>query len=225
MCRWLTCVGCDLRCEWNDSNVQNQSPSLAVCGSGCCGCNAVWAVGCSSNVSVCQPCTGVAPFEVNTTCINGAWVVPNSYTGGLTVNGQVLINGDYILPPTNLLVFYGWNSALNVTGKATIQESVTIAVPDDQVSTLSNLGSYNKQTASYMNTGSVSSTSGSAINVVANTRQQCQIPRIYATGTASHYGASITNYNTCNTWWILVVSIVPPIAVGLLAGILPALCR
>lgn len=148
----------------------------------------------------------------------------NSYTGPLTVNGSVLIMGDYTLPKTDLLVFNGWSSTLNVTGKATIQESITFFVTDAEVSTLNSLGTYTKHSVYYMTTKSGSSTSGSAVRLVANARRHCNIPRINPNGNAYLYGASMNSFNNCNTGWILGVSIGVPLVVGLLAGLLPALC-
>ena len=205
------------------SDVHNQDISL--CGTGCCGCSSAWSATCYNNVPVCKACTGTPPPQIsNSTCSNGRWVIQGSYTGSLLINGSVILVGDYYLPASKSLIFVGFKSQLNVTGKVTLREGVTMVLSDAEINTLRPLG-YLRYQVTYMTAGvaqsALGSSGGKGAVVYAHSRRKCLRPYVYVSGDSKTFTASFRYSTACNTWWIILLCCSPSI-LGFFGGIIAA---
>jgi len=194
------------------------------CATGCCGCASSWNPTCFSDVPACQPCTGNPPHEFpNAPCSNGRWVVQGSQTGGLTVDGLVLLVGDYTLPTGSSLIIKGMSSQLNVTGKVLLREAVTLVLSDQELQVLKPLGFF-RQTMTYVTAGATQPTiygSGGGSNAVvyAHSKRACMRPFATTSGDTRTFTVSVRYVNNCNTWWIIVLCCSPSF-IGVLAGVI-----
>jgi hypothetical protein len=114
------------------------------------------------------------------------------------------------------------DSYLNVTGKATLREAITFYILDAEIKALKPLGTLLRKSVPFMVTGSGSSTIGSNIISYTNARRKCNKPTVYTLGDARAYTASFRYLNTCNSWWIILVCVLPAVLGGFL-GALPAM--
>jgi hypothetical protein len=198
------------------SNCLVSGQNTDACIDGCCGCNADWTnAGCASDVGACAACTGTAPTgAVSSGCSNGRWVIPGSFAGPLVIEGKVLIGGDYELRRGETIVFVGWDSQLNVTGKITMRGAVVMFVNDEQLKELKLIG-INRKLVTYMTAGVTQTlagaSTGKSVLFSAHTRRACQRPSATLSGDSATYSASLRWINACNTWWIILLCMSPTI--------------
>lgn len=209
----------------SNSNVKGQD--LTSCGVGCCGCNSTWAGICQTDIPECAPCTGTAPPQIpDSYCSNGRWIINSSYTGPLTISAPTLLLGDYSLPKENLLLFIGFGATLNITGAVTIREAVTSVLNEKEMKHLKDLGRYTRKQVTYMTVGSPSTLLGASMgkNVVfyVHSKRACQSPSAVTTGDVRTFSVSYRWATTCDTWWIMLVCILPSVLIAGLGGVVSA---
>jgi hypothetical protein len=151
-------------------------------------------------------------------------VIQGPFSGGLVVEGKVLVVGDYELPRGNSLIFVGTDSQLNVTGKATLRDGVIIYLSDDEIKELKPLGLL-RQTMTYLIAGvkqtQLGSAGGKTTLLAAHSRRACLRPSTIASGDSVTYTTSLRYVNGCNSWWIILLCVSPSIVGFLLAIIIP----
>lgn len=201
--------------------------TVTICAnSSCCGCQAAWttAASCTTEIATCANCTGSAPPEYpSATCSNGYYIIPSSFTGGLTINGKAAVMGDLTVPAGDMLGFVGFSSFLNVTGSVTLKSyAIVIAATDDDAAYLKAVGSRLFVSVSYMYVANPIRKAGTYTGynslVTVHTKRACKKP----TATSSSAGTDYNNWtvaisygSSCNTWWIIVLSLAAPFLVGL----------
>lgn len=195
-----------------------------TCGStSCCGCNnSVWSGICAVDIPACAPCVGGSDQNGGAVCVNGVWTINHSYSGGLVVNGTFLIQGTYTLPVGELLLFYGLNSTLNVTGHVKLYEDMTMYLPDDDYQWLKD-NDYTSASiydwwAYFMYTGDpITSTEDPYLHVYS--RQHCKMLSVGYTAnldTDGSYNIDMSTYDACTIQWVVpIATLVPLVVIGL----------
>jgi len=155
-------------------------------------------------------------------------VIPTSYVGPLVIQGRALVGGDYTLPRDEVLIFVGWDSQLNVSGKVSIRGSVVMYLTEPQQKELREIGSFNRKQFTYL-TASIAQTQagasvGRSTSFAAHPTRACQTPTSTVTGDSSTYSVSLRWRNSCNTWWIILLCVSPSIIGGLVAFFVSIAC-
>lgn len=162
----------------------------------------------SPPVSSPSSCTIATPPPPGFICVGNTWISNSSInTPTLTVPGgsvHVVINGSL---STSTIIFGGLNSSLTINGCANNLTSVTIQVSDDD---LKKFGSKEKllQLISYASSNSSCrslTTTQLSVSVIGKSCRSLKVTKVSSDGSLS--GLFKLDSSRCNTWWIVLVSV------------------
>jgi hypothetical protein len=159
---------------------------------------------------------------VTATCSSGSWLIQGPYHGPLTVNGSVIIDGDYQLDRTQLLVFWGLSSSLQINGKATISESLLLFMDQTSTDAIKKVTKTDKNSdevryiSSYIWTGFIKPRDGGTdpinIAIYGRSSRACRSAIGTLSGASTSWNASFVIKDNCKLWWILLLAVGLPIA-------------
>lgn len=149
-------------------------------------------------------------------CINGAWVASSVTVPKFTIPagaGAVVVSGNLT---SSSIIFNGFGSSINLTnGCASSLKTITIALTEEEIA---KLGSKSKiaQTLISQNVSSHCVSLSNVEVVVRNPGKGCRKVEVSkaVSGNGNILSAFFTiNSSGCNTWWIVLVSIIAAVVV------------
>jgi hypothetical protein len=169
-------------------------------------------------VSVPSGCPGRPP-TASAQCKNGVWIVPSSeieiLAPTIVISTPIVVDGNLTVPTITVTNVFGNGQALLQSNGCISIGSITVELSEEDVARLEKNG---PRTA-LLTSSSCDSSSSIDVNG-QRTSKKCKTIETEAV----HSGGSLTatfrvSASGCNTWWIVLVSVVSMVIVGVIVAI------